>query len=191
MTKEAEILAVLMQYVSAFPNAREMPEATLAIYGRALSTLSPAEVNAAMMRLVRTAKFFPTISEILDAAKTVKEYVSGMEKPTADEAWEMVMQCSKKIGLMHKWELPEDVNKAVRRFGKEELCRLEMNAVNTARAQFMRMYDSILRRSEDRKENEDVLKAIGRKDVQKLIGAIGNVKQIERKKVNKDEVVSR
>jgi hypothetical protein len=35
MKKETEILAALMPYVSAFPNAKQLPEATLAVYAAA------------------------------------------------------------------------------------------------------------------------------------------------------------
>ena len=165
MKKETEILAALMPYVSAFPNAKQLPEETLAIYGRALSTLSPAEVSAAMMLLVRTAKFFPTIAEILEAAKTMKEHINGDTVPSASEAWEMAMSCSKKIGYYGKWDLPEPVAQVVKAFGKTELCMLEMNAVNTARAQFMRMYQEKIDRAKKTSESEDAIKALGSKAI--------------------------
>ena len=190
MTKEAEILAAMMPFVPAFPNSRELPEETLAIYGRALSTLTPAEVSAAMVKLVRTVKFFPTIAEILDAAKEVTQHAAGTEKPSPAEAWDMAMTCVRRIGIYGKWDLPDEVATAVKYFGKEELCMLEMNAVNTARSQFMKMYQSIVERKAQKKENEDVLQVLGESRVQKLIRGIGSIKQIERKKVNKNDVVS-
>lgn len=168
MKKETEILAALMPYVSAFPNAKQLPEETLAIYGRALSTLSPAEVSAAMMLLVRTAKFFPTIAEILEAARNIKEHVNGETVPAASEAWEMTMNCVRRTGIYGKWDLPEPVAKTVRAFGKEELCMLEMNAVNTARAQFMRMYQEQIDRAKQKAESEETIKALGGFNVKQI-----------------------
>ena len=112
------------------------------------------------------------------SAKEVTQYATGNEKPSPAEAWEMAMTCVRRIGIYGKWDLPDEVATAVKYFGKEELCMLEMDAVNTARSQFMKMYQSIVDRNEKKKENEDVLQVLGESRVQKLIRGIGNIKQI-------------
>ena len=71
------------------------------------------------------------------------------------------------------WELScPEVEKAVEAFGKMDLCTLEETAVNTARAQFMRMYQQIVERKEERRQNEAVLTALPGK-VKALIGKVG------------------
>lgn len=180
MRKEAEIILALKPYIEAFPHAK-LEETTLSIYAKTLLPLSIPEIEASMMKLVRTQKFFPTIAEIFEAAKEIKGYATGTEKPSPAEAWDMAMTCVKRIGIYGKWDLPEDVATAVKYFGKEELCMLEMTAVNTARSQFMKMYQSIVDRKEQKKENEDVLKTLGPNRVQALINSV-EIKQIGQKK---------
>lgn len=160
MSKETEIVKLLRQYLSAFPNAA-MQDSAWAIYARALSPLSLEEINAAMLKLLRTFKFWPSVAEIFEAAKSVRETAAGSGLPTAAEAWEEVMRLARAHGLYRKWEYScPEVKAALQAFGKEELCLTETAQANTSRAQFMRMYAEICRRRQDERENEAVLSAL-------------------------------
>ena len=55
----------------AFPQSKADGE-TLALYARALEPLGYGAIEAAVMRCLRTARFFPTIAEIYDAAESVQ-----------------------------------------------------------------------------------------------------------------------
>lgn len=157
MAKEAEIVRLLRQYFQAFPKA-EMPDSAWAMYGRALSPLTLEEINAAMLKLLRTAKFWPSVAEIFEAAKSVTETAQEIGLPTAAEAWEEVIAQARKNGLYRKWEYScPEVEAALKAFGKEELCMTETAQVNTSRAQFMRMYKEICERKTEIRENNAVL----------------------------------
>lgn len=160
MTRETEILRVLKPYVSAFPNAKISNEAW-PIYASVLSSLTTEEVNAAMRKLLHTAKFFPTIAEIFEAARSVREYAEGSSIPTAAEAWKEVMDLVDKYHMYKPWEYScPEVQQAAECFGKEELCLLLQSEVSIARAQFMRMYNEIVGRRRDNRENEAVLRTL-------------------------------
>ena len=157
---EEEIVVALTPYLVAFPQSK-MTDEGLVIYAKALSSLSVEEINAAMMKLLWTLKFFPTVAEIFEAAKSVREYAEDSALPTAADAWGEVMGLARKCGLYQAWEYScPEVMATVERFGRREICMMEERDVNTARAQFMRMYDTIVRRKEDNRENKTVLEML-------------------------------
>lgn len=160
MTRETEILRVLKPYIAAFPNTKIQGEAW-PIYASVLSSLTPEELNAAMRKLLHTAKFFPTIAEIFEAARSVREYAEGSSIPTAAEAWKEVMDLVDKYHMYKPWEYScPEVRQAAECFGKEELCMLLQSEVSIARAQFMRMYNEIVGRRREDRENKKVLEAL-------------------------------
>lgn len=62
MSDQTEIIKILTPYLMAFPQSK-MNEGSLIVYARALSSLSIAEIDAAMLKLMRTVKFFPSLAE--------------------------------------------------------------------------------------------------------------------------------
>ena len=54
-----------------------------------------------------------------------------------------------------------EVEQAVKQFGKMELIGLEEDAINTARAQFMRIYNGVLRRRAEKQQNKQILQCMG------------------------------
>ena len=57
-------------------------------------------------------------------------------------------------------------------FGKEELCTLKSEDVNTARAQFMRIYAAIVERQKDKRANRETLDALPKRHVDMLLGEL-------------------
>ena len=170
MSHEAEIIKTLMPYLMAFPRSK-MNEGSLIVYARALSSLSVVEIDAAMLKLMRTVKFFPTIAEIFEQADNVKNFAIGKSESSADEAWHEVMKevHSAFIYREPKFSAPE-IKQAALNMGWTSLCNLETDAINTARAQFMRIYESILKRKSDKKVNQEVMDALPIARVNELIG---------------------
>lgn len=157
MNKEAEIVRLLRSYISAFPRA-DMKDTAFVIYARALSVLSVEEVNAAMLKLLRTAKFWPTVAEIFEAAKSVRESATGEAMPTAAEAWGEVQELAKRLFLDKPWTFSHDaIRKTVELFGKRELCIYDEDSTGIVRGQFIRMYNEVARKMQEERENEAVL----------------------------------
>lgn len=160
MTREAEIVRLLRQYMTAFPS-NSLADGAWAIYARALSSLTIEEINAAMLKLLRTSKFFPSVAEIFAAAKSVRSFANGTNAPTAAEAWEEVQRLAKQIHLSGTWEYScPEVKRAAECFGRYELCTIEENAVSIARAQFTKIYNEIVSRRKEDAENEAVLEIL-------------------------------
>ena len=170
---ETEIIVALTPYLVAFPQSKMTAEG-LIIYAKALTSLSVAEINAAMLKLMRTCRFFPTVAEIFEQAEAMRDFATGSGLPTPDEAWAEVQ---KEVRTKHlyggKWELScPEIEKAVDCFGKMELCSLKIDDVNTARAQFMRIYKSIIDRAKDNKTNKEVMEALPNSQVKEMIGML-------------------
>jgi len=161
MSREADILKVLTPYASAFPNVKIKAEAW-PIYARALSLqLAPEEVNAAMLKLLNTVKWFPTIAEIIEEAKSIRETAQESTLPDGGAAWEEVIKQARYNGLDRPWKFScPEVKRALERFGKSELMHLEESQTNTARAQFLRIYAEVLQSAKTERENNVVLDAI-------------------------------
>lgn len=157
----ARVMKLLVTCRKAFPASRADAE-TLALYVKVLEPLSYVEIEAAVMRIMRTAKFFPTPAEIFEAAEKMEQAASGSGLPDAGEAWREVEENVYRNHVYKPWTYScQEVEKAVSRFGKKELCSLGEHEVNTARAQFMRIYNEIVARGREDRANEHVLLQMG------------------------------
>ena len=165
MTTEM-LTAVLLGYPSSRANAE-----TIAFYVMALDDLSFVEIRAALSKLTKTAKFFPTVAEIYEAAESVKQTAQGDGQKDAGQAWEEVMRLVKTCHMYKAWtySTPE-VEQAVKQFGKMELISLEESAMNTARAQFRNIYNGILARKKEKDQNKAVLSKLGIQLEEQLAG---------------------
>lgn len=182
-TREQGVIRVITPYFFAYPNSKA-DEVMLHIYGRALADMNLELLEAAMAKLLRTQKFWPSVAEICDAVREISEFVAlqsgkGERRLTSAEAWQEVMDNVKGKHLYKPWvfSCPE-VERTARQFGIAELCSLEIRDVNTARAQFMRMYDCAVQQAKKERENREALGMLGQKKMAALLAA-ANIKQIE------------
>ena len=173
MNKEAEIVKLLRQYLLAFPNAT-MQDSAWAIYARALSTLSMDEINAAMLKLLTTCKFWPSVAKIT---------INGNTVPAAAEAWGEVMQLARRNGMDRQWDFScEEVKYTLKMFGgKQMICMMQESDMPTCRAQFMRMYNEICEKWETERQNKEVLARLPKANREALKGKI--VQLAEAKKI--------
>jgi hypothetical protein len=135
--KEATQIVAMLQ--GAFPQ-RQLPDSTIEVYAMALADLDFELARAAVMRLVQTSRFLPTIAEIREAA--VRDRVS---LPTPEEAWGIVRRA---IGQHGSYRVPvfdcDEIHDAVRDIGWKEICLSEQPA--STRARFIDAYKSRVER---------------------------------------------
>lgn len=151
--KEMAIIKVLAPFLLTFPECK-LDESGLKIYAMALAEYDPQAIQVAMQKLIKTSKFFPRVADIVETIDGLKEYAArqqGKGTLSSGEAWEDVQREVKRRSYYSSepwiFATPE-VEKAARQFGLYELATLELEAVNTARAQFMRIYDTLVKRKE-------------------------------------------
>lgn len=171
MINQTEIIQTLTPYLMAFPQ-NKMNEGSLLIYARALCSLSISEIDAAMLKLMRTCKFFPSVAEIFQAAESMKTTATNSETPSVDEAWREVIQQVHDAFVYREpvFSTPE-IKRAALNMGWTTLCNLGINEMNTARAQFRDIYNGIISRSKEKKTNIAVLKSLPQQRVQELISS--------------------
>jgi len=78
---ELEALKIVKILQSAYPR-QEFPEDTVRVYAMSLADLPVALGQRAVMELIRSSKWVPTIAEIRQRAAEI-----GCPMPAADEAW--------------------------------------------------------------------------------------------------------
>lgn len=177
-----EIVRVLTPYLLVFPNCK-LNEAGLMVYARSLSEFQADEIDAAMLKLMRTSKFFPTIAEIFDTVEKIRAIMTGTDNDGAGAAWHEAMELVRHVGPYRPWTFSSPaVERAVKHFGKMELCELETDAVNTARAQFMRIYNEEAARAKERADVKAALNALPRGEAGTLIKRLAAQKSMDASK---------
>ena len=160
--KQKEIIKILCGFRQAFPNTKADSD-TMLIYSYALMDMEVGLIYAAMMKILHTSTFFPSVAEIRSTAEKLLNFNRMNTLPTAGEAWEEVQKQVRKVGpySSQPWEFScPEVEKAARQFGLMELCRLQENEVNTARAQFMRIYDRQQEKMKELREMKTVMQIL-------------------------------
>ena len=175
----SKIIKMLTPYLTVYP-ACKLEASGLMLYARALQDVPLDELDAAMVRLMRTSKFFPTVAEILEAVKTTRDVISGEDKGGAGAAWHEAMELVRHVGPYRPWTYSSPaVERAVKHFGKMELCELETDAVNTARAQFMRIYNEEAARAKERADVKAAINALPRGEAGTLIKKLAARKSMD------------
>lgn len=173
MTQEARIIKLLTPYLMAYPQSR-MNEGGLIVYAKALRALPLEQIEAAMNKLLMTMKFFPSVAEIFAEAESVTRYINGAEDKSPDEAWSEVVR-QMQVAFVYKkpqFSTPE-IEKAALSMGWDALCQVQTEGMNTARSQFVKFYESVLRRKREAKTNADVIAMLPTEKVQALLHRTG------------------
>ena len=127
----------------SFPSSKADAE-TITLYLAALDDLTYAQIKAGVLKCMNTAKFFPTIAEIREAAESMVEHANHTGKPDAGEAWGEVMrfvtESSPYDQRPFRWSC-EEVHEAVKRLGTMTLFEMTNDGIPATRGQFMKIYD--------------------------------------------------
>ena len=164
----AEILRPLL---AAYPNARLTAD-SIFVYAVALSELHPRQLQAGGLRCMRTCKFVPSIAEIMEAAQDVTEHANGTKVSSPDEAWNEVQRQMEEAFIYKKpvFSTPE-IERAALAMGWIGLCETPTNQIGTARAQFLRLYESVCSRQKSNQVNENVIRLVGGENAMREITA--------------------
>lgn len=145
--KRLKAIAVMASLFNGFTDER------VAIYNRFLSDISPILVDKAIQSLARTSKFPPTVAEIREKAEEIYRIASDNPLPDAGKAWGDVLQAISHQGSYRTPKFDDPITaETVRRMGWQELCRRRVELSSVDRAQFMKMYDDIVRREKSEKQ---------------------------------------
>lgn len=160
-------------------NAKDVTGNKIRAYAIALSDLDLGALSAGVTRCLQTKTFFPSIPEIREAANTMTEYVTGTGMKSPDEAWKEVQRQMQEAFIYKKpvFSTPE-IEQAVSSMGWASLCATPVDVIGVARAQFLKIYDSVCRRKEAHKINDQVLQSLSTNSlISQTIKQIGQEKK--------------
>lgn len=146
--KEAAQLVALA--AANFPNMQDKElKPTAMLWAKLLADIPYHIAEQALIKVLMSAKFFPTVADIREGA----EQLLKVDKlPEPEEAWLEVFR------QLDPYKRPEyshpEIKKAVQAIGYMNLCNSENIAIE--RAQFMKIYGCYKKRTEEERENEKV-----------------------------------
>lgn len=156
---QAEAAKLVAVMLAAFPQSKATAQ-TSQVYERMLADLDYPSANAAVERLLATARFMPSIAEIRETAMAI---TVGEQKP-GGEAWGVVLKAIAHEGYMRvpgrDFVFSDPVTaRCVAAMGWENLCNSENSHAD--RARFTDLYDR-LAVQERRKQLSEGLPAMQR-----------------------------
>lgn len=126
--RESEATDIVAWLVGAYPH-RPLPPSSAAVYALALADVDFDGAKAAVMRLIQTSRWLPTIAEIRE--EVAKARVS---LPGAEEAWGVVRRAISRYGSYRSPSFDcDEIDAAVDAIGWRELCLSEDHTASRAR----------------------------------------------------------
>ena len=175
-------LELLFATRETFPYVKtKTSNAALKLYVIALDDLSFEQIQAAVIKLINTAKFFPTIAEIRSAADEMTAYANHDCKPDPGEAWAEAIRFAKARSPYDSrpYEFScDEVREAVNRFGRNSLWELQSKDEGIARAQFMKIYENILTTKKDMAVMQLASEKMGH-DIVGLLYGVAKMKELK------------
>lgn len=131
-----------------FPSYQERNmKPTAVLWEKALSDIPYEVAEKALLKVLSTSKFFPTISDIREAAAEITQPRSR----DWSEAWGLILKAIRKYGFYREKEalesLPADVREMAERFTWRELCLNEEPDI--LRAQFRMAWETQTKRTKE------------------------------------------
>jgi hypothetical protein len=145
-----EIINLLGIATANFPNLQQKEmKPTAILWEKALSDIPYDVAEKALIKVLSTSKFFPTVADI-------RESIADITQPRtldAMEAWGLIGQAIRKFGYYRQKEamefLPDDVAEMVKQFTWWELCMSEEPEI--LRAQFRKAWEIRSKRKNEMK----------------------------------------
>ena len=167
-----EIIALVALATGAHPSAQgKDPKPIVEAWSLMLADIPFPIAKTTVVKMCRESKFFPSVAEIIESARALDP--RGEKLPTAAEAWEEVKIL---IGSVGPYQTPvyscETIRRAARSIGWLQLCTGENPEAD--RAHFLKIYESMRSKHQERRENEKALELSGmRPAILALVGKIG------------------
>jgi hypothetical protein len=154
--------------LAAYPSMQEKDMSlTAAVWQKALGDLPLDNLEKAIIKIIVSKKFFPSISEIRSEAVSFAAPVH----PQPEEAWAEVMAQLDPYRTPHYSD--PLIQRAVKAVGYLNLCMSER--IGVERAHFLQIYGAFLQTDTNRRQNEAVMEitAANAPELLRLLAGIG------------------
>ena len=154
--------------LAAYPSMQEKDlSLTAAVWQKMLGDLTMENLEKAVLKIIATKKFFPSISEIRSEAVSF----AAPLHPLPEEAWAEVMA---QLDPYHPPHYSDPlIHRAVKAIGYLNLCMSER--IGVERAHFLQIYGAFLQTDINRRQNEAVMEITGAHapELMRLLAGIG------------------
>ncbi len=142
---------------TAYPS-RPLSDDGVILYAKALEDINPVTLSVAVMNLIKTSRFMPSIAEIREEAIRISDAVNGREQVlNSSEAWDLVYRAATLKGYDSGLDtLPDSVRRIAKPFWRD-VCYEPSRNLSIIRAQFRDAYNLAI---EARKTQTRVQEAI-------------------------------
>ncbi|HMM22946.1 MAG TPA: replicative helicase loader/inhibitor [Selenomonadales bacterium] len=155
MTFEEAKKLVIMG-LSAFPHMQDHDmRQTAILWSKLLADLDCSLAEAALVKVLMTAKFFPTVADIREAADSMKSREG--QPPAPEDAWSEVLRNLNPYKAP-TWSHPL-IGEAVKVLGYRNLCESEHPGWD--RKNFFDIYEALMRRNKEERLNQTVIGLVG------------------------------
>ena len=154
--------------LAAYPSMQEKDlSLTAAVWQKALGDLPLDNLEKAVIKIIVSKKFFPSISEIRSEAVSF----AAPLHPLPEEAWAEVMAQLDPYRTPHYSD--PLIHRAVKAVGYLNLCMSER--IGVERAHFLQIYGAFLQTDTNRRQNEAVMEITGAHapELLRLLAGIG------------------
>lgn len=154
--------------LAAYPSMQEKDlSLTAAVWQKALGDLPLDNLEKAIIKIIVSKKFFPSISEIRSEAVSF----AAPAHPQPEEAWAEVMAQLDPYRTPHYSD--SLIHRAVKAVGYLNLCMSER--IGVERAHFLQIYGAFLQTDTNRRQNEAVMEitAANAPELLRLLAGIG------------------
>ena len=142
MASDREITSVIGVLTAGYPNYNMTPQ-TIKVYQRTLMDIPADVLENAVLHLITTSKFFPSVAEIREACFGIM--TNSAEIPSAFEAWaEAIDHCRHSDYTRYSHPL---IEKAVHIIGIPYWQNMMIDDEMATRAHFFRVYESLYNRA--------------------------------------------
>lgn len=166
ITQEQEkAVAMLRLAFSNFTTAQAQ------VYQEVLADIPGALLQKAVLILLKTSKFPPTIAEIREKAEEIRDMALGKDAPNAERAWSDVIAAISRYGANRKPKFSDPIcAAAVSCMGWMNLCMTPTDSISIIRAQFCKFYKV---EAERRKKERQIHESISSCEMAQLLEAVG------------------
>ena len=150
MAKPAEVMKICAFMAASYPTFKLQKE-TIDAYAKLFAATDPDVLARAAEQAVLDSEFFPTPKRLRD--EVAKLTAKANPFPDYAQAWENVQFVIRRYGHdeaerqgLHVFDHPM-IEAAVRRVGWYDICYTDLDNINTLRAQFRDVYNTIVNRA--------------------------------------------
>jgi len=162
-----EAIKLVAIAVASFPNTQDKDMKSTAIaWSKVLSDLPSGIAEAALVKVLNTSKFFPTLAEIREAATEIQN--GGLSQITGGEAWAKVTRAIYEFSISrynpedvkdaHAYINDRTISGAVQTFGGLIAIAESEDPESVMRGQFIRVFENIVKREKEEAMIPDYIK---------------------------------